>query len=166
MARLDTTHIEVHQEPSRAGELVHDVVASMKTAIDNRPLEILAADHIPVISLDRRLIKLALKQLLDNSLKYSPPDSPVAIRVRANSDAVSIDVTDHGLGIAPEDRRRIFERFYRAPSVRPQIPGSGLGLNIAYSIARAHRGDLTVTSQPGETTFRMTLPFDKGGPKN
>jgi len=76
---------------------------------------------------------------------------------------VFVDVTDHGAGISLEDKGRIFERFYRGRWVRNQVPGSGLGLNIAYSIMQAHHGDLTVTSQPGETTFRMILPVGQEG---
>ena len=163
MARLNTAHIDVHLEVSNIEKIVHEVAISMQTEIDGRPLEIVAAEGVPLVPLDRRLVKLALKQVLDNALKYSPPDSAVAIRVRANGQAVFIDVTDHGAGISPEDNARIFERFYRGRSVRNRIPGSGLGLNIAYSIMQAHHGDLTVTSQPGETTFRMTLPVDQIG---
>ena len=73
MARLDTTHIDVHLEPTRVGEIIREVATSMQTAIDTRPLEVEAGEHISAIALDRRLIRLALKQLLDNSLKYSPP---------------------------------------------------------------------------------------------
>jgi len=167
MARLDTTHIDVHLEASNIEGIVREVVTSMRTEIDTRLFEITANEPVPVVALDRRLVKLALKQLIDNALKYSPPESAVAIRVRANGRAVFVDVTDHGAGISLEDKRRIFERFYRGQSVRNQIPGSGLGLNIAYSIMQAHHGDLTVTSQPGETTFRMILPVgQKGGAKS
>lgn len=158
MARLDIAHIDVHLDPSRVEEIVHEVAVSMQTAIDSRPLEIQAGEQVPVVPLDRRLIKLALKQLLDNALKYSPPDSPVAIRIHTGGDAVFIDVTDRGAGISPVEEKRIFERFYRGEAVRSQIPGSGLGLTIASSIMRAHHGDLTVSSRPGETTFRMSLP--------
>lgn len=166
MARLDTTHIDVHLEVSNIEGVVHEVVSSMQTEINGRPFEIVADERVPVVPLDRRLVKLAVKQLLDNALKYSPPDSPIAIRVRANGHAVFVDVTDHGAGISPEDKGRIFERFYRGRLVRNQIPGSGLGLNIAYSIVQAHHGDLTVTSQLGETTFRMTLPVEQTGGAN
>jgi two-component system sensor histidine kinase KdpD len=167
MARLDTTHIDVHLEASHIEGIVREVVTSMRTEIDTRLFEITANEPVPVVALDRRLVKLALKQLIDNALKYSPPDSAVAIRVRANGRAVFVDVTDHGAGISLEDKRRIFERFYRGRSVRNQIPGLGLGLNIAYSIMQAHHGDLTVTSQPGETTFRMILPVgQEGGAKS
>jgi len=106
------------------------------------------------------LIKLAVKQLVENALKYSPPDSPVTVRVH-NGRGVTVAVTDHGKGIPVQEQTRIFERLYRSPSVQSQIPGSGLGLSIAQSIVRAHHGDLIVTSQPGETTFRLTLPADQ-----
>jgi two-component system sensor histidine kinase KdpD len=163
MARLDITHIDVHLEPTRIGDIIQEVANSMATAIEERPLEIQAGEELPVIPLDRRLIKLAFKQLLDNALKYSPADSPIAIRVSANDNTVSVDVTDRGTGISARETQRIFERFYRGEAVRNQIPGSGLGLNIASSIVRAHQGELTVTSEPGQTTFRMNLPILKTG---
>jgi len=104
-----------------------------------------------------------VKQILDNALKYSPAGKPVEIRVYARDGSVVVDVTDHGPGISIPEQARIFERFYRGPSIRQQIPGSGLGLSIASSIAQAHGGDLTVTSRPGETTFRITLPANAKG---
>jgi signal transduction histidine kinase len=73
---------------------------------------------------------------------------------------MTVDVTDHGRGIPPIEQARVFERFYRSPSVKKQMPGSGLGLSIAHGIALAHNGDLTVTSHPGETTFRLILPAE------
>jgi signal transduction histidine kinase len=106
-----------------------------------------------------------LKQLLDNALKYSLADTPVAIRVRAEGQTVSVEVVNQGAAIAPEDLGRIFDRFYRADSVRDRIPGSGLGLTIASSIARAHGGDVRASSHPGETACRLVLPCQPpGGP--
>src|SRR5262249_43499190 len=99
----------------------------------------------------------------DNALKYSPPNTPITIRVNNGSGIVTIAITDCGKGIPAQERSRIFERHYRSPSVQRQIPGSGLGLNIARNIVRAHQGDLTLTSAPGETTFRLTLPIVKKG---
>jgi two-component system, OmpR family, sensor histidine kinase KdpD len=158
MARLDSTHIDVHWEISSVPEIVNEVVGSMRTEIDKRPFDVLCDDRVPAITLDRRLIKLAIKQLVDNALKYSPPDTPVAIRVLAGDGTVTMDITDHGEGIPVEEQQRIFVRFYRSPSVKHQVPGSGLGLTIACSIMKAHNGNLTVESSPGETTFRMILP--------
>lgn len=163
MARLNTTHIDIKPELSDVAETVGEVVASMKTVLEGRPLEILADEKLLPIAFDRRLIKLAIKQLIDNALKYSPAGTPLTIRVREGDDAVALEITDHGPGIPAQEQTRIFERFYRSASVQRQVPGSGLGLNIADSIARAHHGDLCVTSRPGETTFRLVLPAEHKG---
>ncbi|PYX12182.1 MAG: hypothetical protein DMG84_22315 [Acidobacteria bacterium] len=165
MARLDTTHIDVHPQISDVQETIRECVASMESEIDDRLLEIGCDKQPPDIAFDRRLMKLAIKQIIDNALKYSPADKPVAVRVLASNGILTIEITDHGPGVPVEEQTRIFHRFYRSPSVKDQIPGSGLGLTIARSIAQAHKGDLTVTSRPGETTFRITLPTSYAGDK-
>jgi signal transduction histidine kinase len=138
----------------------------MQKEIDGRPLEAVCDGEQPAIAVDRRLVKLAIKQLLDNALKYSAPGTPVTVQVRHGNGMMTVDVTDHGKGIPPIEQARVFERFYRSPSVKKQMPGSGLGLSIAHGIARAHNGDLTVTSRPGETTFRLTLPAEHKGERS
>ena len=165
MGRLDTANIQLHTEPSNVGELVREVVASMHNVIDGRPLNVVCDDHTPAAPVDRRLVKLAIKQLLDNALKYSPPDTPVTVHVH-NGNGVTVTVTDQGKGIPAQEQTRIFERLYRSPSVQHQIPGSGLGLSIAQNIVRAHHGELAVASRPGETTFRLTFPADRKGVKS
>ncbi len=165
MARLDTSNIRVHVEPSDIDEIVRDVVASMRNEIDDRPIKVIYDDHTAAVAIDRRLVSLAIKQLLGNALKYSPPDTPITVRVH-NGNGVTVAVTDCGKGIPTLEQGRIFERLYRSPSVERQIPGSGLGLSIAQNIVRAHQGDLTVKSRPGETTFQLTLPLDQRGRKS
>ena len=162
MARLDTAHIQVHLELSNVEEMVRAALASLAGEIDDRHVEVVSNGPLPTAPLDRRLVTLALKQLLDNSLKYSPPGTDVTVRTLHADGAITVQITDHGRGIPAHEQSRIFERFYRSPSVRQQIPGSGLGLNIAQSIAHAHHGSLTVASRPGETTFRMILPVTHG----
>jgi two-component system sensor histidine kinase KdpD len=160
MGRLDTADIQLHTEPSNVGELVREVVASMHNVIDGRPLNVVCDEQPLAAPVDRRLVKLAIKQLLDNALKYSPPDTPVTVRVH-NGSGVTVTVTDCGKGIPAQEQERIFERLYRSPSVQHQIPGSGLGLSIAQNIVKAHHGELAVASRPGETTFRLTFPADR-----
>ena len=163
VARIDAANIHVHREPSDIGDVVRDVVSSMHTEADHRALEVLCDRPRCVTAIDQRLVKLAIKQLLDNALKYSPPDAPVKIRVYDGGGIITVAVTDQGKGIPAHEQNRIFERLYRSPSVQHQIPGSGLGLSIARDIVRAHHGDLSVTSRPGETTFRLTLPVEQNG---
>jgi two-component system sensor histidine kinase KdpD len=160
MARLESdNHVQIRRELTDPKELMEDVVASLHTQIDNRPVEIRSDPSLPPLELDRRLLKLALKQVLDNALKYSPPRSPVTVHVSNGNAAINFEITDHGQGIPEQEQDHLFERFYRSPSVKNQVPGFGLGLAIANSIVQAHHGELTVKSRPGETTFRMTLPL-------
>ena len=163
VARLDTTHIKLRRETANVEEIVEQVAGAKEAEVEEHRLEIVCERPLPAIAVDRRLLKLALKQLIDNAFKYSPPDTPVTIQVQGGSGMLSIAITDHGPGIPVQEQARIFERFYRSPSVKQQVPGSGLGLSIASSIAHAHNGELTVDSRPGNTTFRMQLPADRTG---
>jgi two-component system, OmpR family, sensor histidine kinase KdpD len=162
MARLDTAMIDLDLEAGDLGEAAHEVVASMESSIDGRPVEFAFEAPSPPVRFDRRLLKLAVRQLLDNALKYSPAETPIQIRVSRGKRTAKLDVTNRGKAIPLPEQSRIFERFYRSPSVRQQVPGSGLGLSIAHRIAKAHKGDLTVTSGPAATTFRLTLPLVAG----
>jgi two-component system, OmpR family, sensor histidine kinase KdpD len=163
MARLDTTHIEITPETSDIMEVIDEVVGSMKTEFPGHSVSVSNDEKVPRFAFDRQLIKLSLKQLIDNALKYSPTGTAIEIRASQSLDMVAVEITDHGIGIPKQEQHRIFERFFRSPSVQRQVPGSGLGLSIAYVILRAHHGDLTVSSEPGSTTFRMVLPLEYKG---
>jgi two-component system, OmpR family, sensor histidine kinase KdpD len=160
MGRLVSSNIEIQIESSNVCQIVRDLIASMQPGLDSRMVSVVCEDAPSAIPIDRRLIRLAIKQLVDNALKYSPPDRSVIVHVHNGTGILTVAVTDHGEGIPPKEQERIFDRLYRSPSVERQVPGSGLGLSIAQNIARAHRGDLTVNSRPGETTFQLTLPVD------
>jgi len=159
IGRLDGDHVDIEPELSNLEEVVHDVIASMKNEIGDRPVVYEPGEKLPPVFIDRRLTRLAIKQLVDNALKYSPVNSPVLLRTFNSDGRVALEVTDRGNGIPASDQNRIFERFYRGSSVQDRIPGSGLGLSIASRILKAHKGDLSVKSRPGETTFRLALPF-------
>lgn len=159
MARLDSAQIELRLEKADPSELIRDVVASLRAGMDGRPVEIHSEEGLPALTVDRRLVMLAVKQVLDNALKYSMPSSPVSIRVGRAGDSIAIEIVDRGKGIPLQEQKRIFERFYRSPVVKQQIPGSGLGLSIANSIIQAHHGELALTSASGETTFRLSFPL-------
>jgi two-component system sensor histidine kinase KdpD len=158
MAQLDSDHIDVEREPANVEELVREVIASMKMKIGERRVAF-SHDKEPIqANLDGNLLKLAIKQLLDNALKYSSSSQPINLHAFHRDGTVVVEVTDHGKGIPAKEQPHLFERFYRSPSVQRQVPGSGLGLSIADRIVRAHGGRMTVRSQPGETTFSIILP--------
>jgi two-component system sensor histidine kinase KdpD len=109
------------------------------------------------IDADRDLLALALRQLLDNALKYSPPTSAIEVSARRNGQ-IEIAIRNTGDAIPERDQARIFERFYRGVQAR-QVPGTGMGLAIVQQIARAHGGSLRVVSSAEMgTTFTLSIP--------
>lgn len=116
---------------------------------------------LPVIHADRDKLCLAIHNLISNALKYTPSGGTVTVRINAGTDdSISVDVVDTGIGIAPEQLGKVFERFGRADDERVRdITGSGIGLSLAREVARLHGGDITVESKLDEgSTFTLTLP--------
>jgi signal transduction histidine kinase len=95
--------------------------------------------------------------LVQNAAKFSPPTAPVAIAVGVSAEAVIVTVADQGTGVPVADRERLFGKFIR---LRPDAPGTGLGLYISRGIARAHGGDIVLeASSPAGSRFVLTLPI-------
>lgn len=114
---------------------------------------------LPAVRGDRESLASAVVNLMDNALKYSPPNSPVRLTAEAEDGKLSISVTDHGPGIAPEEQSRIFERFYRGRGeLSRQVKGAGIGLSLVKRIVEDHGGSVSVVSHPGEgSTFTIDL---------
>jgi signal transduction histidine kinase len=117
---------------------------------------------------DPHRITQILANLLRNALAATPPDGAVTVTTSHAGRTATLEVTDTGRGIAPADLERIFERFERVPSSderrNPDRAGSGIGLTIARSLARAHGGELTATSGGigRGTTMTLALPAESG----
>ncbi|HLJ35320.1 MAG TPA: ATP-binding protein [Ktedonobacteraceae bacterium] len=110
---------------------------------------------------DADQLKQALVALVDNALKYTPPDGTVSLALTTENNQAVVEVKDTGIGISPEDLPHIFERFYRADRARSRDQsGSGLGLSIAQSILQEHQGKIAVVSTQGNgSTFTIRLPL-------
>jgi two-component system, OmpR family, sensor histidine kinase KdpD len=116
----------------------------------------LPEDPAPML-VDAHQVQRALVNLLENALKYSPPEEPVHVQVIATPSEAAIRVIDHGPGVAPAERDRIFEPFQRG--ARSDRPGAGLGLAIARGFAEANGGTLAVESRAGQgATFVLRFP--------
>jgi len=116
---------------------------------------------LPPIAVDRDAMAQAVLNLLHNAVKYTGPDKNIRLRGRRGGNgSVAIEVADNGVGIRPHERKRIFERFYRADDLLSRhTEGTGLGLAIAKRIVEAHGGRIEVESQEGKgSTFRIELP--------
>ena len=153
--------------PLRIPELIETALASTQELIQAAQfaVEREIAPELPAVRGDRSALSQCLQNLITNAVKYSSDQRWLGIRARVSETGiggreVQISVSDRGMGISPADLPHIFEPFYRSPSVAAaQVHGTGLGLPLAQSIARAMKGRITVTSQPGRgSTFTLHLP--------
>jgi signal transduction histidine kinase len=160
---LDTSRIEAGTfsytfSDVDVGELVREVVANAELGQDEVEVRANVADPIPPIRGDRDRLRQVLANLVDNAVKYSPTGAPVEVDATAQNGALVVAVRDRGPGVPPEDKKLIFEKFGRAKGGK-SVPGTGLGLFIARSIAEAHGGTLDVESAPERgATFTLRLP--------
>ena len=120
---------------------------------------------LPTVRADRERVLQVIMNILSNAIKYTPDGGRIVMSAGFDPDRVWLEVTDNGIGIPPEDRERIFERFYRVDKARSrESGGTGLGLSIAKEIIRQHEGKLLLVDRPGPgTTLRMELKRE--GPK-
>ena len=142
-------------------ELVHQTVQEFQDEHAGSGLEIEAGEIASVpVAVDGEAIRRALYNLLDNAVKYSPEGGVIRVQVRAESKRVCIAVEDHGMGIAPKDRKRIFRKFERGAAARSSsIRGTGLGLAMVHSIIKAHGGSVQVESElHSGSKFTLVLP--------
>ena len=152
LARDEQTQLLV--EDVHLDAIATDAIAEMRMRYPDVRFEI---DHgstaVDVVRGVRSRILRAVTNLLDNAGKWSPPGGVVEVAVRGSE----ITVRDHGPGIAPEDEKRVFDRFWRAPAAR-QLPGSGLGLAIVKDVAETHGGRVTLERpNGGGAFFRLRL---------
>jgi two-component system, OmpR family, sensor kinase len=109
---------------------------------------------------DEELLRRMLMNLLNNAVKYTPEGGEVRVSLESQNGRATITVADTGVGLTPEEAERVFDRFYRADKARSRAEGgTGLGLPIARWVAEAHRGSITLHSEPGHgSSFTVTLP--------
>ncbi len=164
VARLDREEVKPQLEIIDALSLVSNLVQQYSARWTDRKFSVTKAVESAEVSADSELIQLALRQLLDNAAKYSPPGSEIEVDVRSQDGFVTVRVWNDGRMITRSEREKIFDRFYRGSQTRDLAPGSGLGLYVARKIALAHGGTLQLEPEiAGKrgTAFLLTLPAVK-----
>jgi two-component system, OmpR family, sensor histidine kinase KdpD len=158
-AELDQRQLEVDHERISLDRLFRFCTTEAADTLTDHPLRTIDETSDSYVWADNRLLEMALLQLLDNASKYASPGSPITLRVTSTDTEVVFNVQNEGSFIAPEERLRIFQRFYRSPGSQHKAPGTGIGLSVAKRIAEAHTGRVWVESDPeASTTFFFALP--------
>jgi two-component system phosphate regulon sensor histidine kinase PhoR len=159
---------DIGEVVDRAVELVGRRLAAAEMTLDAE-----IEPELPTVKLDANAYTLAVLNLIDNAIKYAADGKKIELRLVREGERIVLRLRDWGPGIDPTEQEQIFERFYRARAVRLKpIRGSGIGLALVRHIAKAHGGDVTVTSAPGQgqkwrdgdslagpgSTFELWLP--------
>jgi signal transduction histidine kinase len=162
LSELESGDVPLRREAFELGPVVARVLSEIDMA--GRAGGVALRDELgiglPPVDADAERIHQVLFNLVDNAVRFTPPGGSVTVRAEQRDDAVRIDVTDTGVGIAPEHLPRLFERFYRVDPARSRgAGGTGIGLAIARSVVEAHGGQLRAESELGRgSTFSFELP--------
>jgi len=160
LSRIESGRVPFAKKPAAPLELITNAIERMQHQAERNGLtiEIEESGTGPEVLADAARIESVLVNLLHNAIKFTEPGGKITVRTWAEAENVIFSVMDTGVGIAPQDLSRIFERFYKADQSRSG-GGTGLGLSIARHIVEAHKGKIWAKSMPGEgSTFYFSLP--------
>lgn len=158
MTRLEAGGLRIVREPTDIQDLIGAALEQLGKRLDNRQISVHIPEALPLIPLDFVLIVQVLVNLVDNALKYSPADAPIAVTVDLSADGLTIAVADRGRGIPADELPHIFDKFYRIHHPQ-QTSGAGLGLSICKGIVEAHGGQISAANREGGgAVFTVRLP--------
>jgi len=166
LSRIESGEVPLARKPVQLSEVVASAVRRMGPAAGHRGLDLKVdvQQGLPPVVGDAAKLERVVVSLLDNAIKFTPPEGTVQVSAASNDGRVAITVRDSGAGIDPEDLPRIFERFYKADRSR-QGGGTGLGLAIVKHTVEAHGGSVAVESEPGRgSAFTIFVPASPASP--
>jgi len=162
LTRIESASGRLEAEPVEFAELVAECVAAISEDAEARGVSLVLPEGRPEgeVQGDLGALTLAVSNLLDNAVKYSPQGGSVTVEVRGEPGWIVLSIEDEGPGIPIPERERVFERFYRVDKVRSrELGGTGLGLSIVKNVALTHQGKVEVESAPGGgSRFLLRLP--------
>lgn len=163
MTRLASGQLQIHREWVPLEELTGAALARLEGALGERPVEVLIPPDLPMVHVDPLLFGQVFINLMENAIKYTPAESPLLIRARAQPGSVAVDVVDHGPGLQPDLAARVFDKFVRGEHTA--VRGAGLGLAICKGILEVHGGSISHQPTPGGgATFLLNLPSTETPP--
>ena len=162
LSRLESDRRQTVDELFDVRQVLEEIAAEKAGLAENSEVALVVDGNGPetIIKGDRKLVKTACSNLIDNAIKYNRPGGRVAMSIESAADEITVVVADTGIGIPASEQRKVFERFYRVDKARSrETGGTGLGLSIVKHAAEFHGGTVLLESRPGEgSTFRLVLP--------
>jgi len=161
ISRIEAGRFALRTASIALGPLIATSVEEVRALAAQKSIAIaVELEGLPTLVVaDRQRVHEILLNLLSNAVKFTPNGGSVRVRARGDAANVRIDVSDTGIGIAPADQERVFEKFARVAG--PEYEGTGLGLSISRELARLHHGELEVHSTPGlGSVFTLVLPVE------
>jgi two-component system sensor histidine kinase KdpD len=155
MTRLESGVVSANLQPQEPGEIVEMTLSTLRHP---SRVQVKLPPDLPMVEVDFGLLQQALANLVENALKFSPPDSPVEIGMDSGAMA-ELWVRDCGPGVPESEQALVFERFYRG---RPEVPGSGLGLSICKGLVEAQGGSVRVENADPGARFVISLKWAQG----
>ena len=156
ISKLETGTLPITRQRVKLAELLHDSAEKMSKNADTKgvKLELQIPPDLESMALDKELFRIAIDNLLSNAIKYSDPGGKVTLTAtHLNDDEMKISVRDEGIGMSPEDCKKVFDKYYRSSNPLVALrSGHGLGLYVARQIVELHHGKLSVTSELGKGT--------------
>ncbi len=163
-ARLESGMLKLKTDWCDIQDIIGAALSRLPEQIKGRQLDFSVPEGLPLLRGDCVLLEQVVINLVDNAVKYSPPGSPIEIKVSSGKDRLRLSVADHGTGIPPADLAHIFDKFYRAQQRLNSMPGTGLGLSICKAIVEAHGGSIKAENRPGGGAIvSFTLPISPAG---
>jgi signal transduction histidine kinase len=162
-SRIEQGRKTYHLQETSLDDVVRSAAKAMEYPLSQLgfTLTISGDGTAPIVSADPEALTQAILNLLGNAMKYSGDAREIEMRLGTREHEAFVDIVDHGIGIAPTDQVRIFERFHRVQSVETTgIAGTGLGLTLARHVVEAHQGRIALVSEPGlGSTFSVCIPL-------
>lgn len=164
LSRVQSEEVLATAELIDVNQVIVDAVDRNEQTSRSRNIRVLFQQESgPEVYGNREMLTTAVKNLIENAINYSSSGSQVGVGSKVVGDVAEVSVTDSGAGISPENQPRVFERFFRVDSSRSrETGGTGLGLSIVKHVAKIHRGEVKLFSQPGVgSTFTLRIPLAK-----
>ncbi len=163
VARIEEGRFIYDLTPQSIDEIIQETLDGLSGIVKDKNIKLTykkSKAKIPKVNADREKIGIVVQNLLDNAIRFNKPGGEVTVSIKCDKVNLEVAVKDDGIGIPDEQKKRIFNKFFRADNaVRTETEGTGLGLFIVKNIINAHKGKISFESEKGKgTTFRFTLP--------